>query len=142
MLMNAITMDEVQCDVMSLSRWVSDLAKKSPWNVLVQSFALADRALEVAAETKACMFSCPRFRTEVGCLPQTIEAGKHLAQGFRSMSKATPVLSFFLGYKFSKAALAWEDVVEDAEDIMALIEAEKDNSPLIPWETLKAELVL
>jgi len=140
--MNAITMDEVQCDVMSLSRWVSDLAKRSPWNVLVQSFALADRALEVAADTKACMFSCPRFETEVGCLPMTIEFGKKLAQDFRALGKTTFLLRLLLRDKFSRAASAWEDVVEDAEDIMALIEAEKDNSPLIPWETLKAELVL
>lgn len=72
----------------------------------------------------------------------TIEFGKQLAQDFRALGKTTFLLRFLLGDKFSRAASAWEGVVEDAEDIMALIEAEKDNSPMIPWETLKAELVL
>jgi len=58
------------------------------------------------------------------------------------MAKATFLVRFLVGNRFSRAAEAWEGVVEDAEDIISVLEAEKDTSPPIPWEQVKAELGL
>jgi hypothetical protein len=140
--MNAVTMDEVQCDVRSLDRWISGMSGKSAWKTLFHIFAIADRALEIAEETKACIYSCPRIGDEGNCLPMTITSGARIARGLRGLSRATFFVRFLAGDKFGKAADAWDELVENAEDILAMVEAERDASPLIPWAQVKSELGL
>lgn len=140
--MAAITHDEIQCETRSLSRWVSDLAGRPLLGVVFQAFAVADRCMELAHSTRACMYSCPKLDSEPGCIPVTIEFGLNLATGLRTIAKGFGLFRPLLGRKLIHAAEAWEDVVEAAQDIESLRMSAQDQSPTIPLEQIKAELGL
>lgn len=138
--MSAITLDDVQCETKSISRWVSDLAIRPLWGMILEVCVVADKATEVALSARSCLHSCPEIEKGPRCLPETIEAGTRISTGFRRIERKVGLLRFLLGKKLSDAAEAWEILVEDAEDIRDMIEAEQDASPSIPWEQLKAEI--
>jgi len=140
--MATITHDQLHCDVNALGRWVADLVGRPFWSVGIPSLVLAHKAIEVAKATKACMYSCPAIDSEKSCLNATISDAHELAIDFRKLARGSRLFSIVTGKKLIRAAEAWEDVVEYAEDIQAMIDAEKEHSASIPWTQVKAELGL
>lgn len=140
--MATITHDEIHCEVNSLGRWVSDLVGRPFIAVGIPSLVLAQRAISVAQKTKDCLYTCPAIGSEMSCLPKTIQSANSLAEGLRNLAHGSFVFNLVAGKTLRRAAEAWEDVAEYAEDIRDMIEAEKEHSASIPWSQVKAELGL
>lgn len=136
------TFCEMSFDSAAFGRRVERLGMKKSFAYGLELAALPNDSLDLCRKIESGMDAQEFSSEDFGFLEAVSKYAASNAARLRAVYQGLPWYFFFVKKDGLKAAEAWIELSEDAEDIRDVIVAMDDPSPSIPWEEIKAELGL